>query len=347
MKIFAKAFLISGMAVLAMACSSSSSQENMEQDEVAKVKTKRVYMRSVDQVETYTATIVAKTTNNIAPKLSLRIERIMAEVGDMVKKGQVLAILDQANLLQVRLQMQNDSIEFNRADELYKIGGTSKSVWDARKLAYNVSRSNYENLKQNTMLVSPINGFVTARNYDAGDMYSMGQPLYVVEQITPVKVMVNIPETLYSKIKKGMSVDVTLDVYGDEVFKGVISIVSPTIDQATRTFPVEISLPNTDLKLRPGMFARVTIAHGIEQRVVVPDMAVVKLSGAGTRFVYVVNGGKVTFQEVELGRRIDKEYEIISGLSDCDEVVVEGHGRLKNGMRVEVINSEDLFELNK
>lgn len=336
MKNFVNAFLISAAALVAVSCGSSNSND-LVKEETVKVKTSIAHVRSVEQVETYTATLAAKTTNNIAPKMALRIERIYAEVGDMVRKGQKLAVLDQANLVQARLQMQNDSIEFVRADELYKIGGNSKSVWDARKLAYNVSRTNYINLLENTVLVSPISGFVTARNYDAGDMYAGGAPLYVVEEIQPVKVKVNIPETLYKNVKKGMSVDVTLDTYGDEVFKGTVSIVSPTIDQTSRTFPVEITLANKDLRLRPGMFARVTITYGTADHIVVPDMAVIKLSGAGTRFVYVVKDGVVEFKSVELGRRFDKEYELISGIEDGEEIVLEGHSRLKNGIAVEVI----------
>ena len=96
------------------------------------------------------------------------------------------------------------------------------------KLAASVSRSNYENLLENTVLRSPINGIVTERNYDAGDMYG-GLPVYVVEQISPVKLKVNVSEKLFTQIKKGMEVDVKLDVYGDEVFKGKVSLVYPTI----------------------------------------------------------------------------------------------------------------------
>ena len=177
----------------------------------------------------------------------------------------------------------------------------------------------------------------TARNYDKGDMYAMAAPLFVVEEIRPVKLMVNASEKLFTSIKKGMPVDVKLDVYGDEVFKGVVSLVYPTINPQSRTFPVEIKIQNGNEKIRPGMFARVTFAYGTAEHVVVPDMAVVKLSGSGDRFVYVVEDGKVVFKKVELGRRFDTEYEIVSGLSSGDKVVVEGHSRLVNGAAVDVI----------
>ena len=276
--------------------------------------------------------------NNISPNLTLRIEKLYAEVGDHVRKGQKLADLDASNLVQAKLQMLNDSLEFVRNDNLYKVGGISKSEWDAKKLSYDISSTSYRNLLENTVLTSPVSGVVTARNYDRGDMFSMGQPLYVVEEITPVKIMVNASEQLFSHIKKGDKVDVTLDVYGDEVFSGVVSLVYPTVDPQTRTFPVEIKIANANERVRPGMFARVKFTYGTATHVVVPDMAVVKLTGSGDRFVYVVGAdNKVTFKKVELGRRLDTEYEIVSGLSSGDNVVVEGQNRVTNGMEVVVV----------
>lgn len=323
-----------------MASCGSQSEESATVAEVVKnpqVRVKQVFVREVEQIETFTATVAANVVNNISPKMSLRIKTINVEVGDHVKKGQVLATMDPLNLTQAKLQMTNDSIEFSRTDELYKVGGCSKSEWDARKLAATISKTNYDNLMENTIMVSPINGIVTARNYDAGDMYAMAQPLYVIEQITPVKLLVNVSESLFTQIKKGMSVDVRLDVYGDEVFKGTVKLVYPTIDPASRTFPVEIVIANSNEKVRPGMFARVTFSYGSAEHVVVPDQAVIKQAGAGDKYVYVVDNGTVVFKKVELGRRMDTEYELLSGVNSGDVVITEGHARVVNGAKVEVI----------
>lgn len=334
-----KSLLFLLVAGIMVSCGSQS-EESATVAEVVKnpqVRVKQVFVREVEQIETFTATVAANVVNNISPKMSLRIKTINVEVGDHVKKGQVLATMDPLNLTQAKLQMVNDSIEFSRTDELYKVGGCSKSEWDARKLAATISKTNYDNLMENTIMVSPINGIVTARNYDAGDMYAMAQPLYVIEQITPVKLLVNVSESLYTQIKKGMSVDVRLDVYGDEVFKGTVKLVYPTIDPASRTFPVEIVIANSNEKLRPGMFARVTFSYGSANHVVVPDQAVIKQAGSGDKYVYVVENGTVVFKKVELGRRMDTEYELISGVNSGDVVVTEGHARVVNGAKVDVI----------
>ncbi len=321
-----------------VACGSGQSAEQQEGTVAEKVKVtvKQVFETEVEQLGNFTATVEANVTNNISPKMATRIQEVLVEVGDRVKKGEIVARMDAVNLDQAKLQMHNSEIEFNRTDELYKIGGTSKSEWDARKLAYSIAKSSYEDLLENTALVSPISGVITARNYDSGDMYS-GQPLYIVEEITPVKLKVNVSEKLYTKVKKGMSVDVKLDVYGDEVFEGKISLVYPTLDPTTRTFPVEITINNSNEKVRPGMFARVTFVYDIEDRVLVPDMAVIKQQGSGNRYVYTVSNGVAAMKMVELGQRFGTEYEVISGLSSGDVVVIGGQTRLTNGAEVEVV----------
>ena len=126
-------------------------------------------------------------------------------------------------------------------------------------------------------------------------------------------------------------------MYEGEEFEGKVSLVYPTIDAATHTFPVEVSLPNTSKRVRPGMFARVTMNFGAKNHVVVPDMAVVKRAGSGDRFVYVYNNGKVSYNKVEIGRRMDTEYELISGVENGAQVVVAGQNALADGMEVEVI----------
>ena len=170
--------------------------------EKPKVKVADVKARPVDQIQEYTATVEAEAKNNIAPSSPVRIDQIFVEVGDRVSKGQKLVQMDAANLKQTKLQLDNQEIEFNRMDELYKVGGASKSEWDASKMQLDVQRTAYKNLLENTSLVSPINGVVTARNYDNGDMYSGGNPVLVVEQITPVKLMINVSESYFTQDKR-------------------------------------------------------------------------------------------------------------------------------------------------
>ncbi len=322
---------------LLMSCSGEKKDTATEtHDEKVKVKIEQVSAQDVDQIADFTATVEANIKNNIAPQSPVRIEKLFAEVGDHVKEGQLLVKMDANNLKQAKVQLENQEVEFNRIDELYKVGGASKSAWDAQKTQLDISRESFKNLQENTQLVSPISGIITARNYDNGDMYSSGDPIFTVEQIRPVKLFVNVSESYFTQVKKGNEVDIKLDVYGDEVFKGKVSLVYPTIDAATRTFPVEIKIANADERVRPGMFARATMNFGTLNHVVAPDQAIVKQSGSGDRYIYVYKNGKVSYQKVELGRRMGNKYEIVSGVDNGDQVVITGQNRLTNGMEVEI-----------
>lgn len=332
-----KVLPVTALALL-MAC--SGEKKNVEKEEVEKVKVKleTVHTQDVEQLSEFTATVEANISNNIVPQTAGRIEKLHVEVGDHVKAGQLLATMDDTNLKQTKIQMENQQIEFNRIDELYKVGGASKSAWDAQKTALDVTKTLIKNLEENSILTSPINGIVTARNYDSGDMYIGADPVYTVEQIRPVKLMINISEGYFTKVKKGMDVDIRFDVYGNETFKGKVHLVYPTIDPETRTFPVELRIPNNDERVRPGMFSRVIMSFGTLNHVVVSDQAIVKQAGAGDRYIYVYkNNGTVSYQKVEIGRRMGNRYEVISGIEDGDQVAISGLNRLSNGVEVEVV----------
>ena len=292
------------MAAFIGACSGSETKEEAKANansEKPSVKLSTVTARGVDQIVEYTATVEADVKNNIAPSSPVRIEKIYVEVGDKVTKGQKLVQMDAANLNQTKFQLENQEIEFKRIDELYKVGGVSKSEWDAAKMNLDVRQTAYNNLLENTQLLSPVSGIITARNYDNGDMYSGGNPVLVVERISPVKLIINVSETYFPLVKLGAAASIKLDVYGDEVFDGKITLIYPTIDSNTHTFPVEVSIANANQRVRPGMFGRVTLNFGTKEHVVVPDMAIVKQAGSGRPLCVRVQRRKGNLQQSGTG----------------------------------------------
>ena len=335
-----KSILLLSTAMVMASCTQkqASQQTTVVVEEAPKVTVTKVYAENVPQLSTYPTTIEADVVNNITPQSASRINEILVEVGDHVKAGQRLATMDAINLEKVRLQVANDSIEYGCTKELYEIGAASQSNFEAITLAYEVSKKSYANLLENTILTSPISGIITARNYDEGDMYAMAQPLFVVQNITPVKMLINISENNYSRVKKGMEVELTADAYPGETFKGKVNLIYPTIDPRSHTFPVEILVDNKDEKLRPGMFARVTVNYGTNYRVVVPDKAVLKQVGADDKYVYVLNeDNTVSYAPVKLGVRMGDKYEVISGIDDGATIVVSGQTRLKNNIKVDIV----------
>lgn len=323
---------------LLSACSGGSKTQEIK-DETPKVKLASVTTRPVDQVQEYTATVQAYATNHIAPSSPVRIEKIYVEVGDRVGKGQKLVQMDASSLKQLKLQLDNQATEFARIDELYKIGGVSKSEWEASKMTLEMRQTSYKNMLENTALVSPISGVVTARNYDSGDMYGGGTPVVTVEQIMPVKLLINVSESYFTRIAKNSTVSVKFDVYGEEEFEGKVNLLYPTIDPSTRTFVVEIRLDNRDMRVRPGMFARVTLNFGTADHVIIPDKAIIKQAGSGERYVYICQDGVVYRRVVQLGRRMNDEYEIVSGIGHDARVVISGQyqSSIKDSVRVEVV----------
>lgn len=347
-------YIVAALAfALAMgACGSKDkAAQETEKEELPVVKTMKVNEQDVDQLNVYTASVEPEVINNISAQMANRIKAIYVDEGVKVGKGQKLVLLDDVNTTQYELAvdnakaaLRNAQTNYDRAVELLKIGGgTQQSVDQMEVTLVNAKNAvaqaerTLSNARENTVLTSPISGVVTARNYDPGDMTG-ALPILTVAQINPVKVVINVNESQLASIHKGMPVDLTFNTYGEETFKGTVSLVMPTVDAASRTVGVEITLPNSDGRVLPGMFGRATISHGTSSHVVVPDRAVVKQQGSGDHYVYVLNSdGTVSYNKVELGQRIGTSYELISGVPSGAEVIVEGQNALTDGKKVQVL----------
>ena len=335
--------LFAAALCLGLACGCSKSESGAtpaaQQEELPKVDVMQVFSQEVPQITEYTATVEAFKTNNITTSTPNRIKSILVDIGAKVSQGQRLVVLDNVNIDQLKVRLDNTEREYNRAVKLLEIGGGTQQAVDQLRTELEASRRQYANMVENTVLISPISGVVTARNYDPGDM--TGQlPILTIEQVRPVKVIVNVSESEYSKVHNGMKAAIRLDVFGYEEFTGTVHLIHPTIEASTRTFTVEITIDNADERVRPGMFARVTLNFGEAEHVVVPDRAVVKQSGSGNKYVYVLNpaDSTVSYNRVELGRRIDNTYEVLSGVDNNAYVVTSGQTRLTDGSRVEVMD---------
>lgn len=324
-------------AVCAAGCSSKDDSHVVKHVEELPIVTVDVaHLAQVPQIKSYTANVEAENINNISPSTPNRIKKINVETGDRVTKGQELVVLDMSNIDQLRINLEQTEREYNRAARLLEIGAGTQQTVDQLKAQLDAARSQYDNVLENTVLRSPVSGVVTARNYDPGDM-SGSQPVLTVGQLSPVvKVIINVSENDLALIKTGMPVDITFDAFPGENFNGTIARIYPTIDTSTRTFEAEVRIANPAERIKPGMFARVNIDLGAQSHVVVPDRAVVKQTGSGNKYVYVLKGNRVNYIRVQTGRRTDNTYELLDGIADGDTVVITGQTRLADGVEVEV-----------
>ena len=323
------------LCALAAACSQKQEEKQEEKNPMVSLQT--VSIQSVAQTYNYTGTIIPFNENKISPASPLRIGRIFVQVGDFVRVGQVVAQMDKTQYEQQKMQLENLQVTYDRIKDLYDVGGISKQELDRAETALDVQKKAVSFLNTNSDLRSPISGIVAQKNYENGDMFGV-LPVVVVQQLDPVKVLINVTEELFPRVKKNMPVELRLDTYPDQVFDGKIHLIHPTIDPMAHTFVAEVVIPNKELKVRPGMFGRITISLGTLNNVVVPDRAVVKQPGSNEHFVYVYNAesGAVVRKVLNLGRRFNDMYEVVSGVNENEQVVVTGHTRLVDGMKVDI-----------
>ena len=316
---------------------SCGQKEDTTQETVAvKVTTAAAQLQDVEQLSTYTANVKADVINQITPAIPGRIEKIHVEVGTRVKKGQLLVQMESHSLQQQTVQLINLQRDYQRYEELLKVGGIAQQQIDQIKTQIDVLQSAIQNIEENTKLKSPIDGIITDRNYDNGDVYT-AKPILTVQQLSPLKAVINVSESNFTDIKTGMPVDILLDVYGDELFTGKITLVYPTIDAMTHTFGVEVTINNPNMRVRPGMYARVTLNFGTKKSIVVPDLAISKQAGSNDKYAFSVVDGVAKYNKVELGQRLGDKYEVLSGLNDGDIVVTAGQTRLIDGSKVEIV----------
>lgn len=317
---------------------SAATEEVAAESSAVAVKTRVAEMVTVDLTETYTSEILPYKENNITPAAQgLHIDKIMVDVGDRVKAGQVVVTLNRTNLKQLELNLATIQDTYDRMVPVHAAGGISDQQLTELQNSLSLQQEIVDHMRQNSEIVSPISGVVTARNFEDGDLFASAPILHIM-QIDRLKVMANVSEQYYPNVKVGQKVDIHVDIYPGEVFEGTVSRINPALDSATRTFGVEVTIPNTNERLRPGMYARATFNMGQRTSVMVDDVAVQKQSGSSERYVYVVKDGVVDYRLVRDGRHVNGMVEILSGVEPGEEVAITSFVRLMDGKSVEVVN---------
>lgn len=288
--------------------------------------------------ETYTSEILPYKQNDITPAAQgLHIEKILVDVGDRVKEGQVIVTMNRTNLKQLEINLATIEDSYNRMKPVHASGGISDQQMLELENSLNLQREVVDNMRRNSEIKAPISGVVTARNFEDGDLFT-SMPILHIMQINKLKVKANISEQYYPNVKVGDKVTITVDIFPNEVFEGKVSRINPALDAATRTFGVEITIPNSNERLRPGMFARATFHMGDVEGVMIDDVAVQKQPGSSERFVYVVKDGAVEKRFVRDGRRVGSKVSITEGLEAGEVVATTSFVRLEDGKSITILS---------
>ncbi len=334
------AILLAAVAVMAGCGGGANKKKNTVADSLANakvpVKVELAHIEEIEHSATFTSSIEAFQQNNIAPSTPMRISRILVDVGAKVGRGQLLVSMDPAQYNQVSVQLNNAQNDYDRMKKVYDAGGISKQQMDQAEAALKVQKTQASNLLENTQLRSPISGVITARNFDAGDMYSGAMPILTVMQIDRLKVTLSISEQYFPMVEKNMEALITVDMYPDKVFSGKVSLIYPAIDAATRTFTIEVTVPNPDGELRPGMFSRTKLVFGTKEGIMVDDVAVQRQLGTNEKYVFVDANGVAERRVVTTGVQIGSRLEILSGISAGDRVIIAGVAHLMQGTQISV-----------
>ena len=327
--------LLALVVMLAASCGGQKEQQQVEQ-RAELVETAPLTISDITRELEFSTTLEGWQTVNVAPSLTGKIEHIYVEVGTSVGAGTMLVRMDQNQYTTTKLTYANLGVEMQRMESLRESGAVSQQAYDQTRLSYEQTKESLAFLEKNTYVRAPFAGVISARNYEDGELYS-GQPILVLTQIHTLRAQIAIPEGYYPNVKKGMKVEIASDIYPGETFPATIEIVYPTVDPASHTFQARLRVPNSNLRLRPGMYVKTKMSMGMARAMVVPYQSVLKLTGSNDRYVFVDDGGVAKRVFVKLGQRFDENIEVISDeLREGDRLVVVGQGKLVDGSKLNV-----------
>jgi len=285
-------------------------------------------------------TLTAEASATLRAEVPGQIMAVHFREGLPIEKGARLYSIEatvlEAVVNEARANTNRSEAALKRAEDLHAKQLISGTDYDTARANYDVDvarlRSSQARLSK-TVIRAPFDGFVGLRRINVGDYATIGQELVDVVQINPLRVEFSVPETLLSKVRSNLPIEVSVDAYPDDVFSGNITAVAPKSDVRGHSLEVRASLPNDELKLRPGLFVRITVSLGAKQdAIVIPEQAIWPIGQDKT--VYVIVGGQAQRRVVRLGKRQPGAVEIIAGLEAGETIVTAGQMKLYEGAAV-------------
>lgn len=299
---------------------------------------------------------------DISSKADGRIDRLYVEEGDLVTSGMVIGVLDtneliaqvvqaDGNLFANQANLEQADLDLHRAEAMVQQGAVSVQTLDTartkRDLALGQVRSAQGNLSllqtrlDNANILAPRNGIVIKRYLQAGSFAKAGAQIVSIADISSLLGKATIGESQLGEVTIGNQVKIKINALGDKEFIGTITRISPTATLPARTFTAEITIPNGDGILKPGMFGKITIPGLVHTNsLVVPEAALVMRGDQKTVYI-VTSDNKVQQRILKVGYVGEGFAEIIEGLQDGDRIVVAGHNKLKDGASINIPSTNE------
>ena len=288
------------------------------------------------------------------------LERALAKFG-ATDPSHLPPIEKTPDVLKAQAELVQAKQAFDRADELNRRQLVPKQTLDdaeamfqSKQASYDASLQNARNLRadiaaseaalkladrelRDTAIRAPFDGYIQKRLVSLGEYVKVQTPVMAVVRVDPLKVTAEIPEKMAPWIKLGQTAELHVDAYPDKTITGKISRISPAVNTATRAFPFEALVPNTDALLKPGTFARVHIESSKVDQVMTLTYAAIQYR-YGVNRVFVVDGDHLVARELKVGERLGERIEVVDGVKPGDAVALTEVDKLSDGTRVSVVN---------
>ncbi len=359
--------------LLLTVCGDGEAQAAMDEIQAAPVNAIVVGTGTIERTIKLFGNIQAEQSVTIISTITNRIIKINADIGDAVFIGDVLAVIDDEKIIQAfdqaaagletaQAQYLSANAEWERVQKLYQEKVVSQSHYEGMKAQRDAAYSNVKQMKavlssaqsqlRDTEITSPISGVISFRGLDVGDMAAPQIPLFKVVTLDPIKVNINVIERNIGIITEGLEARVTVSSFPDTIFIGTVEKVNPTLNPMSRSANAEIILANTQMQLKPGMFANVEVLiESHENSVTIPKYTIIEKTALDyeegrlttgrikvNKSIFVIQDSIAHKRDVITGFEQNNQVEILSGLEAGEILVTQGHHQLIDSSNVIIIS---------
>lgn len=321
--------------ILIAACQQEAPKKTEEFNGTREVKVSVAQRGEFSKTLHFSGRIIADEVINIKPSLGGEVVQMIVREGDFVRKGDLLAKLDDTNLKQAQLQFDAIARNYERLQELLKADAIDTASFEEMETAYLQSKNNLDFIRKNTEITAPIDGIISALYKKQNDNFdSMMDPyLLRIVNLSNIKAEFQVSETDVNNLKTGSRVIISVD-NSDREFEGKIFFISPEADPLNGKFKVQAALKNIGGDLKHNQFVRISaIIASSENSISIPQQAVID-----NDHVFIVKDGRAKKQMVILGLTTEYETEIISGIDDTAQVIIMGNIGLNDGEPVLIVD---------
>lgn len=323
------------------------------------VQVERVKRQDINAFLVLNGTVEPERKVEVYSRLSAYVKNIVREEGDIVEKGDVLALLDdteirishrqsEIQLKQAELTLEDETANYERSKQLKETDMISEQDFQLAQATYNKAKLDHKTREENfkdldlqlsyTKIKAPVGGYVTERMIEVGTRVNMNQQVFTVEDFSPLLIKVYVPTSDVVNLKTGMDSEISTDVLGTRVFKGKIKLINPRIDVQSGTVKVTVEVFDETRNLKPGMFVETRILiRNKPGAIVVPKKAVSYKDDKAFVFVFKRKDMQVEKRTIATGISEGDFIEVESGLDADERIIVVGIEGLKDEMKVRVI----------